>query len=150
MQNKLSVEDINQIAEEMYSDKFVSSSHFLRSFIHEWAHNVHLDNVYKKFGYEGNCPYGKNLYQKAGENMGIKVIKKLQEQIFTPKEQEIIADTIGEYAAASNPFEVVAETYTKLIAASLDDNTLLPKTNPMEGLGKMSKEFLTIFKKAHG
>lgn len=49
----------------------------------------------------------------------------------------------------SNPFEVVAETYAKLITISLDDTTLLPKTNPMEGLGKMSKEFLTIFKNSY-
>lgn len=129
-QHELSLKELDNIAEQKYSEGLISSNHFLHEFIHEWSHNIHLDSLYKKFGYEGACPYGKKMYFKNNQNnSGLDIISKMQEQI-------------------PNPFEIVAETYSKLICNSLDEKTLLPKKNPFEDLKKQPENLLKISKQA--
>lgn len=136
-EHNFSFAQIDELAEENYSKGLTSSSHFLSSFIHEWMHSFHLDWIYRKFGYEGKCPYGKKLYCKSSNNIGLKVVQKMQQAQYSPGEREEIARILGKYAADSNStLEITAEAYTKIICDSLSEKTVLPQFNPLKNYSK--------------
>ena len=54
--------ETDKIFDIEFKNKNRSSSHFLSEIIHEWCHNLHLDLLYKKYGYSGECSYGKQCY----------------------------------------------------------------------------------------
>lgn len=143
-QHKLSVNDIDDITEEMHKKGINSTNHFLYEYIHEWAHNVHLDWIYNRYGYDGLCPYGRKVYQSEHPR-GLKIVRKMHDTKFSSREKEVISNTVGTYAAESNPFELFAETMAKLICDSLDNDTLLPKKNPFDGFSDFSEDFRDIF-----
>ena len=143
-QHKLSVNDIDDITEEMHKKGINSTNHFLYEYIHEWAHNVHLDWIYNRYGYDGLCPYGRKVYQSEHPR-GLKIVRKMHDTKFSSREKEVISSTVGTYAAESNPLELFAETMAKLICDSLDNDTLLPKKNPFDGFSDFSEDFRDIF-----
>ena len=70
-------------SKENNSNGFHSSGHFLQTFIHEYAHNVHYHHLYSKFG----CPVANNLgYYYNPETM--RILNALNMQVYDPKTGE--------------------------------------------------------------
>lgn len=144
---------IDEVTESKFNDKKSSSSHFLAPFIHEWVHSIHLDLLYKKFGYGGSCEQLNSIYpmaaNKRGVNTsGVKILENAQNKVFSEKENEIIFDVLGEYSIQpkNQYLEVFSEAATKFICDSLSGCEL--KSNPMDKMKTMPREFLDILKKA--
>ncbi len=127
-----------------------SSGHFLADTLHELMHSVYINHIYKKYGYNGNCPYTRAKYpRKESSTGGLNIIQVLQNKTFTSGENVIIREILGEYAAKPHNqyHEVFAETFSKIICASLSPKDALPQKNPMELLAALPKEFLGILHK---
>ena len=94
------LEDINYMIEQDYQNGKRSSGHFLAETIHEMMHSIYLDHI-------------TDLYK---ENSG-NVLNILETKTFSPEENCIIAENIGQYATTDkNQFhEVFAETLTQII-----------------------------------
>ena len=111
-----------------------SSSHFLAHILHEWMHNIHLNLIFYKNGYEGKCPYAKEVYNnKFFFPHGFEKIKWLEKDKFTSRQKKIIKETIGSYAATSR-LELFPEVMVKLITGVIDSNTMTLRQNPMDNL----------------
>lgn len=139
---------IDDITEFQYKNKRTSSPHFLAPFIHEWLHSLQLDEIYRKFGYGGNCNYLKSIYPINNKEItGFNLIKNFQTKTLTPKENEIVYDTLGEYATlpTNQYFEVFSEAFTKFICESLKGVELVK--NPMDLLKNSPREFQNIITK---
>lgn len=139
---------IDDITEFQYKNKRTSSSHFLAPFIHEWLHSLQLDEIYRKYGYGGECDYLKNIYPTHNlKYTGFDLIKNFQTKTLTPKENEVVFDVLGEYATlpTNQYFEVFSEAFTKFICASLKEIELVK--NPMDFLKNSPKEFQNIINK---
>lgn len=139
---------INEITEYQYRNKKTSSSHFLSPFIHEWLHSLHLDYIYNKFGYGGDCDYLKKIYPKKMSFInGFELLKKLETKTLTTEENNIIFDILGEYSTKpqNQYLEICSETFTKFICDSLNGTKLVK--NPFELLKKTPVEFQNILYK---
>lgn len=142
------LEEINDITEFQFQNKRVSSSHFLAPFLHEWIHSFHLDVIYKTFGYGGNCEYMREVYPKKNTKInGFQLLKKLELQIFSDTENQIIYDTLGEYSTLpeNQYLEVFSEAWTKFICNSIDNFHLVK--NPFDEFKKTNKNFQAIIYK---
>jgi len=117
-----------------------SSPHFLANALHEWFHTIHMDLMYKKYGYGGKCPILKEQYNKAGLNKGLKKYESLghRDMSFIPEDFQKL---IGKYAIKSGSMlELFAELMTKITAEALDKDLKVIK-NPLDNLPKdMPKE----------
>lgn len=142
-----SLEEIDSVTENSYKKGLVSSDHFLGNTIHEFVHNFHIDEIFKKFGYGGDCPYGIQKYDQRIQNpKGIKIVEDMQNTQLSTKEKEIITEHLGAHSADENILEVIPEYFTKLIIKSLDTKTLLPVKDPFKDI-KEPKEFIKIINK---
>ena len=142
------LEEIDNSVENQFRNKISSSSHFLAPFIHEWLHSLHLDYIYKKFGYGGDCTYLNEFYPlKKSKQTGIQLLKMLENKKLSPKENEIIFDTLGYYSTlpTNQYLEIFSEAFTKFICDSLSGIHIIK--NPLEQLKKTSKDFQNIFHK---
>lgn len=143
------LEKLNAKLDESYEKNERSSSHYLSPIIHEFMHNVYLNYIYAKYGYEGECKYTKEKFSfKDKQNIGLTILHKLQLQTFNEKENNIIKNTIGKYATEKpNQYhEVFAETFTKLICDSLSNNGN-PEKNPLDLLKNLNPNFIEILSK---
>ncbi len=143
------IEELNFQLDQSYMNNERSSSHYLSPFVHEFMHNVYLNYIYSKFGYEGHCEYTKEKYfSNKKQNNGLMILQKLQTLTFDENENKIIENTIGKYATGKqNQYhEVFAETFTKLICASLSEHGM-PNKNPIELLKKLNPSFIVILQK---
>ena len=157
---------INNLVEKEYNEVWLSTRHFLGPYIHEWAHNVHFDLLFKKFGYDGRCKKTRAIYNMRNgkphdPNPKVKGYKRVCYEMFprtySKEEREKIRVEISQYAAGSfdrigrksggNPLEVVAEYLTKRIAGTLDEETMLPTRNPFENINEC-ETVVNIFQKA--
>ena len=112
-----------------------SSSHFLSNTFHEWFHAILMDLIYKKYGYEGQCPILRENYHKDGMNKGIKKYKSLDNRDKSSLSDEF-KRYIGKYAwIQGNMHELIAELLTKITVNSLDKNLNIIK-NPLDNLPK--------------
>ncbi len=145
--NFSSLEDINSTTETQFLYKESCSSHFLAPFIHEWIHSFHLDYIYKKYGYGGDCLYLKTLYPNKSKIQGVQLLKELETKTLSPNDNEIIFDILGRYSTrpTNQYLEIFSETLTKFICDSLLGGKLVK--NPLEEFMKTKKEFKAIFKK---
>ena len=128
--------EFDNLLDVQYMAKKRSSSHFLSEYIHEWMHNIHLDLIFNKYGYEGNCPYAKSLYPSNGAT-GLKKVSEMS----VPLENSIrknAQDAFGSHSQISK-LELFAEGMTKLITDSIDKKTLSVRKNPLDGLNKLPK-----------
>ena len=146
--DKCSIEELNNKLDESYSKDERSSSHYLSPFIHEIMHGVYVDYIYKKYGYEGQCPYTRKKYSKE-QNFGLKIMDILQQKVFSREENEIIKNNLGLYSLSpENQYhEVFAETFTKIICNCLSPQDSLPVKNPLEEMKSLPCEFLRILAK---
>lgn len=143
-----SLEEVNQKLDESFQKQERSSSHFLAPFVHEFLHNSYINYIYKKYGYEGLCPYTAEKYHNA-KNCGLSIMKILQTLKFNESENSIIREHLGQYATTpQNQYhEVFAETFTKLICNCLSEKDSTLTSNPIDELKKLPKEFLLIIQK---
>ena len=110
-------------------------------------HNVYLNYIYSKYGYEGNCSYTKKKYYRNDKNSGLQMLRKLTNLSFDNKENLLITDVLGKYSTTKiNQYhEVFSETFTKIICDSLKGIDIVK--NPMDVLKNMPIEFRKIITK---
>ena len=148
-QKENSIEEIDKKLDKSFLNDERSSSHYLSPFIHEFLHGIYLDHIYKKFGYEGKCPYTAQKYKRTENDYGLKVMNILQNLQFNNRENELIKNILGKYATTSeNQYhEVFAETFTQVICKCLSDKNSLPVKDPIDEFKQYPKEFINIIKK---
>lgn len=142
------LEVMDDKAERMHSLKNSSSSHFLHLFIHEWLHSIHLDYIYQKFGYGGECEYLKKNYPlNCSPITGIQLLKELETKTLSKEENEIVFDNLGSYATEpiNQYLEVFSEAFSKFICSSLKDGKLVK--DPMDEMRQSHPEFQKILNK---
>lgn len=146
--DEYSIEELNNKLDESCSRNERSSSHYLSPFIHEIMHGIYVDYIYKKYGYEGQCPYTREKYSKE-RNFGLKVMDFLQQKGFSSRENEIIKNNLGLYSLSpENQYhEVFAETFTRLICNCLSEKDSMPVKNPLDDIKSFTSDFLQIIAK---
>lgn len=145
-----SLESVNCRLDESFHNRERSSSHYLAPFIHEFLHGNYIDYIYKKYGYEGSCPYTRQKYKRTDKNCGLKIMTILKNLRSNDVENEIISDTLGQYASKTvqNQYhEVFAETFTHIICKCLSNKNSLPVKNPADVIRTLPKEFIKIVRK---
>lgn len=144
MMNLNNAKEIDKEIEKQFLRRQRSSSHFLSEVIHEWSHNIHLDLIYKKFGYNGKCPFAKSLYPVSKEKIYNDIFINNNEQNI----QNEIYNTLGAYAQQSNSKkEIFAECLAQIITNSIDCNSLKILKNPLDNLTRMPKTIRTFLEK---
>ena len=139
------IDYLDKLAEDSYKSNFSASAHFMQYVLHELFHAVHLDLIFKRDGYNGKSPYGKELYK----NPYIKYPKGLYTMdtyslpIKSDYMQKTIKDSLGKYASTSKA-ELFAETMTKLFTDSIDSDEMALKNNPLDKL-KNYPDFIQKF-----
>lgn len=141
------LKQIDEITEKMFENGKISSNHFLAMFIHEWLHSIHLDHIYSKFGYEGDCKYLSEMYPK--QKNPIHDIKFLQNKCLSKEETQIVINELDSYAGekTNQYFEVFSEMFTKLICSSISKDCKLIK-NPIDLFRKTPEKLQKIVIKA--
>ena len=136
-----SLEDINERMDIIKRKNSASTGHFLHCHIHEWIHAIQgkLLHHLTADGFSSIGNY-KNTYNYYGT------------QNLSEKENEIVADVLGLYAAkqdssTSQYSEIFAEAWTKFICNSLNKECTGFKKDPISELKKTPKEFKEIMKK---
>ena len=121
-----------------------STAHPLHTFLHEFVHNVHIDHIYKKFGFSKP----NNLGYKSGN--GEQILARLQGMPLVTHKQAV-KTTVSDYGT-KDPIELVAENMTDLIVDSLNPYSLRPQKNPFTFSAFLNgKTVDEIFKRAwHG
>lgn len=109
-------DNIDEIADANYLIGHSSTDHFLGTFIQEASHNAHLVRALKKIG-------GATLKAKIELFSNEQIIDEYQHKYGNKLMQ------ISRYAL-TNPLEAVACDMSKIIADSLDKETLMPTRNP--------------------
>ncbi len=132
--NPDNIDFYDTIAEDSYKSGYSASNHFLSKVLHELFHSIHLNLIYQKFGYEGDCEITREAYKnsKALFPSGLKYANSMN-KIPPIEDMPIIFRFLGRYAAKSK-MELFAETLTKLTAECVDEKTLELKTNPLNKL----------------
>lgn len=146
--NFKNLKEIDEKTEIQYKNHINSSSHFLAPFIHEWLHAFQLDHIFRNFGYGGDCDYLREIYPTSqNEITGVQLLKILENKVLSPKENEIVYETLGRYSTQplNQYLEIFSETFTKFICDSLKNGVLVD--NPLARLKKTTPEFQKIFKK---
>lgn len=92
----------------------LSSGHFLSVPLHEYFHNAHADNVFRRYG---NIVDGDNVFSV------------MQKNFKNPNNINLVSKETSNYATTS-PAETFAEEMTERIADSLNIKTILPDKNP--------------------
>lgn len=110
---------IDEIADYDFSNKGSSTNHFLYYFLHEFSHASHENRLLKKIGGQA-----------------------FDEKIDSVRSKEQIEDYHKKYGqkisiicnnALDDPFEAIACDMPRIIASSLDQETLIPAGNPFIG-----------------
>ena len=94
------------------------------------------------------CDYLREIYPiKQNKITGVQLLKILESKVLSPKENEIVYETIGKYSTQpiNQYLEIFSETFTKFICGSLKDGRL--NNNPFEQLKKTTQEFQKILHK---
>jgi len=113
--DKLDWYKADEISDENYKFGISTTDFFLETFLHEFMHVIHEDNLLK---------------QKSGSEVITILQKMLNPQFITTfrSKYETILKSICDYAA-ENPLEAVACDISKRVLNSIDKNTLIPQNN---------------------
>lgn len=122
---------INESEEETFKEKISCSAHFLRTFIHEWIHNIHTNKIYKRCGINSDC-----LQSDSPVNKAFDIIDSYRENRPNFFQRIIINHSLKKYAA-TNYMELMAEGLTKIIIDSLSSDYPCLIKNPMDNLKKL-------------
>lgn len=117
---------------------YLSSPHFLQIFLHEWFHCIHNNLIYKKHGYEGNCPVLRAKYYKP-KAKGLYITQDkdvIARSFLNPKFRARISKLVSKYAGDNCLYsEFFAELMTKITTKSLNSK-LEPVQNPLDNIPK--------------
>ena len=116
-------ENIPYIMKEQKSINHLSTSHFLSTFIHEFVHNAHLENLKKK-------------YSNAAD-----VMQSLRTRFTNYDTIYTLEKETSRYGSTS-PCEMIAEEMTELIVDSLDPETIRPNEMIFKLLRKREPNFM--------
>jgi len=125
----LNWENFFLIAEDTKKRNFLSSGHFLSPFIHEFAHALHYDKLYSKYGVPFYDPH-----YRPNPNMQI-VLDKLNLKLdnnnpfVSGSIVNNIDKNVSHYGATSLP-ETFAEAFTKAVLENIDVFNLRLTQNP--------------------
>lgn len=107
---------VSEISDDAYASNLDSTSHFLRLFLHEFSHNVHLDKLTNEFK--------------------VKILEKIRSICKDKKQIEEYQKKYGQKVsqickyALKNPLEAIACDMSRAIVDSLDKTTLKLTKNP--------------------
>ena len=130
----------------MYSKarNYCSSPHFLAHTLHEWFHTININQIYKKFGYEGEGSLPKAKYYRANAT-GIEKIEDYADIYIYPQKRRYLEKNFGQYSAETGSLlEMFAEVMTQITTKSLNKNLKLVN-NPLDYLPKNMPRFLRRF-----
>lgn len=131
--NPDNIDFYDNIAENSHKFGFSASGHFLSKILHELFHSIHINLIYNEFGYEGNCPLTKEIFNKGIKHpCGLKKVHEMN-TAFNKENTELIKKSVGNYAAQSK-MELFSEVLTKITTDCIDDEMSLT-SNPIEKLG---------------
>ncbi len=127
-----SLEEIDYVIEQDFINGKRSSGHFLAETIHEMMHSIYLDYITEN-------------YKENSRN----ILNILETKTFSPAENCVIAENIGQYATnGKNQFhEVFAETFTQVICKLISNDNINFNKNPLDIIKKYPPEFQKIIKK---
>jgi len=111
-----------------FKERCFSSDFFLSPFMHEAAHNIHLENIRKRAG------SGKAYVRK------IELAKDPQ-HIF-----ELQKKYVGRFSQPIDPLEKVAWGISRVLIDALDKEALIPTRNPFIGTPFKPLSFWQILK----
>lgn len=118
--------NINKLADYRYSFNDIPTDHFLFTPLHEFIHVAHEDRIFNKLIDENNGNIkvaGNILLEKFESALNTKQIKTFQNKYRNELSNISIQEKVS-------PLEMVACDIPKLIAKTLDGETLLPIKNP--------------------
>ena len=128
---------LNEKTDSLHRDGFLSSSHFLHNFVHEWIHAIFTKLV------QARAIINSYSFDKT--------IQKYELEKFTPREAAIVDEIISTYPASCKEgqySELIAEAWTKFICESLSKDCSSFDKNPKEIMESTPKEFQNLLKKA--
>ena len=135
----LNWEKIDEISDENFKFKITTTDFFLETFLHEFTHVIHEDNL---------------LNKKNGSNVIAFLQKMLNPQFiktFRIKYESILKSMCN--YASENPLETVACDLSKRILNSTDKNTLKPQSDFMHSSPYQNfsiiKRFCMLYDKKH-
>lgn len=141
------IEYIDNLSEKGFNSGKSSSSHFLAHVLHEWMHNIHLNLIFYKDGYDGKCAYAQEVYNnKNFFPHGLEKLDWLEKDKFTSKQKKMVKENIGSYAATSK-IELFPEVMVKLITGVIDADTMTLKQNPLDSLKTLPKFVQSFIRK---
>jgi len=116
--------DLDEVQADSYRKRHNSARHFLDTFVHEFAHNAHYDNLFAKYG----CPEHTEEYTYRPETDNLFREIKATKNPFA----NLIREKISTYGATSF-FEAAAEDLTREILNpdNIDYMSLKLKSNPL-------------------
>lgn len=129
----IDLEEMNEMAQSAKEHGFIASDNFLTFAMHEWAHNIHIEYLYRT--------------NKMDEKKVLEYIKKLKEMDFSRSEKALIHEYLGDYIYNNgkiNPFEVTAESLNKIICTCLNNNKIQINQNIDTSVQEMPKELIEI------
>ena len=134
------IDYLDKLAENAYNEKFSASAHFLQYIFHELFHAIHLDLIFKKDGYNGESPFGKELYKNPYIKYpkGLYTVESLNSPISSMYKKYMIKNNLGAYASTSKT-ELFAEAMTKLFTDSINSDEMTLKNNPLDNLKNYPK-----------
>ncbi len=134
--DRIAIDEMNEMVEIAARDGFISNDNFLAFIMHEWAHCVHLNNLYEKNNFNE---------QKVAEQ-----IRKLKQIELSDKEKVIIREFLGEYVYNDGdirPMEVVAEGLNKIVCSCLNRQRVAISDSIDDVVQRMPREFIAVMKK---
>lgn len=125
-------ENFFEIMEYARANNLISTEHFLSPFVHEFAHTLHYDKIYSKFG--SPFPHPEYAYNPKTNDLLAKLNLNLSGNNpyvshFITKN---ITDNISQYGT-TNLFETFAEGFTKDILNNINLFTLRLERYPFDG-----------------
>ena len=125
-------DNLDSMSDFYYRDNVSATDFFLETFLHEFVHVMHQNNIVKK---RGNERFLRAIPRIISEQYWINFKKKYHAGL----------SQICNYAT-TNPMEAVACDFSKRIIDSLDRNTLKPKYNFFKESPYSKRNLFNIFK----
>lgn len=126
-------DNIDSISDKLYRDKCSATDFFLETFLHEFSHCIHLNNMTQKLG-------GETLVKQLKKTFSAQYLRD-----FHSKYGDMLKQ-ICNYAA-KNPIEAVGCDFSKRLIQSLNKNNLIPQNNFMYKSPYEPRRGLSIFKR---
>lgn len=136
--NRLNWDNIDKISDENYEFGFTTTDFFLETFLHEFSHVIHEDNLLNKKN-------GRDVIIFIQKMLNPKFIKDFQTKY------KIFLDSKCLYAS-ENPLETVACDISNRILNNIDKNALTPKNDftllsPYKNISLFQKFIMSCNKK---